>query len=122
MDYESVIAVTSRVRQGVSFTISRMSFGRRVELMERVRDLASRLEFFEAGSGNKDQIEANILSAEIERLYLRWGLREVSGLTIDGQSATPELLASSGPEDLFVEALNAVKSECGLSEAERKNS
>ncbi|MGI8990141.1 MAG: hypothetical protein ACR2I2_11235 [Bryobacteraceae bacterium] len=122
MNYDSVVPVTSRVRDGVSFTISRMSFGRRVELMGRVRDLASRLEFFEAGSGNKDRIEANILSAEIDGLYLRWGLREVSGLTIDGQPATPELLASSGPEDLFVEALNAVKSECGLSEAERKNS
>ncbi len=90
--------------------------------MGRVRDLASKLEFFEAGSGNKDRVEADILSAEIDQLYLRWGLREVSGLTIDGRPATPDLLASSGPEDLFVEALNAVKSECGLSEAERKNS
>lgn len=122
MNYDSVVLVTSRLRDGVSFTISRMSFGRRVELMGRVRDLASKLEFFEAGSGNKDRVEADILSAEIDQLYLRWGLREVSGLTIDGRPATPDLLASSGPEDLFVEALNAVKSECGLSEAERKNS
>jgi len=30
-------------------------------------------------------------------------------------------LAAIGPEDLFREALSAVKAECGLTETERKN-
>jgi hypothetical protein len=43
------------------------------------------------------------------------------GLEVDGVAATPELLASAGPEDLFREVVSAIKAECGLSETERKN-
>lgn len=49
MDYESVVVVPSQVAGGVSFSVARMSFGRRVELMRRVRELAGRVEFLEAG-------------------------------------------------------------------------
>ena len=42
-------------------------------------------------------------------------------MQIDGNAATPELLAKAGPEELFREALAAVKTEAGLTEAERKN-
>ncbi len=66
-------------------------------------------------------MDAALLQAEIDRLYLTWGLRAVSGLDVDGAAATPELLAEAGPEDLFREALAAVRAETGLSEAERKN-
>jgi hypothetical protein len=52
---------------------------------------------------------------------MTWGLRAVSGLELDGADATPELLAEAGPEDLFREALAAVRAETGLTEAERKN-
>jgi len=45
----------------------------------------------------------------------------VGGLELDGSPATPASLASDGPEDLFREALAAVKAECGLTEEERKN-
>ena len=50
-----------------------------------------------------------------------WGLKEVRGLKLDGEPATPESLAATGPEELFREAVAAVKAECGLTEAERKN-
>lgn len=43
------------------------------------------------------------------------------GLTLDGVEATPVRLAESGPEDLFHEALEAVRAQAGLTEAERKN-
>jgi hypothetical protein len=66
-------------------------------------------------------MDAALLEAEINRLYLTWGLRAVSGLTLDGIDATPDLLAESGPEDLFREALAAVRAQTGLTEAERKN-
>ena len=121
MTYESSAVVPSERHEGVCFTVAKMSFVRRLELMRRVRELASRMEFFAAGKGEKNELEAAILSSEIDQLYLVWGLREVTGLVIDGEPATPESLAGSGPEDLMREALSAVKSECGLSEAERKN-
>ena len=122
MNYESVTVVESQTVPGVSFVVAKMSFGRRVELMRRVRELARRVEFLEAAQQPGEQMDAALLQAEIDRVYLTWGLRAVSGLQLDGADATPETLAESGPEKLLHEALTAVKSETGLSEAERKNS
>jgi hypothetical protein len=99
-----------------------MSFGRRVELMRKVRELASKAEFLAAGEGAGQQMDAALIEAEIERLYVAWGVRRVSGLSIDGTAAGPESLIEVGPEDLFREALWAVRKEIGLSEEERKNS
>jgi hypothetical protein len=48
-------------------------------------------------------------------------VQALTGLEIDGVQATPDLLATAGPEELFREAVAAVKAECGLSETERKN-
>jgi len=113
--------VASAERPGVEFVIARMTFGRRIELMRHVRELAARLEYFEAGRDAKNGMEASLLGAEIDRLYIRWGLEEIRGLEIDGVPATAESLIESGPEDLFLEALAAVMAECGLLENERKN-
>ena len=77
-------------------------------------------EFLEAGDV-KEKIDAALLTSEIDRLYVLWGLKELHGLELDGGPATPELLAAIGPEDLFREALDAVRAECGLTEKERKN-
>ncbi|HEY2018934.1 MAG TPA: hypothetical protein VGH38_35760 [Bryobacteraceae bacterium] len=122
MTYESVTVVESAVAPGVTFTVARMSFGRRVELMRRVRELARRMEFLEAGKDPGDRMDAAMLQAEIDRLFLAWGLRTVSGLMLDGVEASPESLAESGPEDLFREALASVRAETGLTEEQRKNS
>lgn len=121
MTYESVAIIESQAAPGVTFTVAKMSYGRRLELMRRIRELARRMEFLEAGQQPGDKMDAALLNAEISRLYLTWGLREISGLLLDGVSATPETLAESGPEELFREALAAVQAETGLSEAERKN-
>jgi hypothetical protein len=121
MEYESTVTVPSQICPGVSFRIFRMSFGRRVELMRNIRKLTGQLEFHDSGLTDADKMDASLLSAEIDRLYLVWGLRAVEGLLIDGTEASPESLASNGPEEVFCEALLAVKSQCGLSEAERKN-
>lgn len=109
------------MRPGISFVVARMSFGRRVDLMRRIRELLQKHEFLSAGETPQEKLDAALLAAEIDRLYVTWGLREVAGLKVDGADATPEGLASAGPEDVFQEALAAVKAECGLSEAERKN-
>ncbi len=114
--------VGSRARPGVEFVIARMTFGRRIELMRRVRDLAARLEYFEAGRDARNGMEASLLGAEIDRVYVLWGVEEIRGLELDHGAATVEALIDHGPEELVVEALEAVKAECGLSEQERKNS
>jgi len=119
--WDSRRVVSSEERPGVEFVIARMTFGRRIELMRHVRDLAARLEYFEAGRDAKNGMEASLLGAEIDRLYIRWGLEEIRGLEIDGVPATAESLIERGPEDLFIEILAAVMAECGLVENERKN-
>ncbi len=121
MTYESVKDVESKMAPGVKFRVARMSFARRVELMRQVRELARRVEFLEAGQEPAEKMEAALVQAEVDRLYLMWGLVEISGLEVDGAAATPAVLAESGPEDVFREALAAVKAETGLSWAERKN-
>ena len=121
MDYSSYVTVESEVSPGVVYVLAKMSFGRRIELTKRIRQLAQRAEFLDAGTDAREVTEARVLAAEIERTYALWGLREIQGLLVDGEPATPESLIDSGPEDLFREAVEAVKAECGLSEAERKN-
>jgi hypothetical protein len=121
IQYESTVAQPSCCMAGVEFTVLRLSFARRMELARRVLELSRRLEFQQAGEGVEDNIQANILSFEIDQLYLRWGLIGITGLTVDGMDATPELIADKGPEDLAREIVNAIKSQCGLGESERKN-
>ncbi len=121
MNWNTRKVVGSKERPGVEFVVALMSFGRRIELMRQVRDLAARLEYFEAGQDAKNGMEASLLGAEIDRLYVRWGIDEIRGLEIDGVPASVESFVESGPEELVFEALTAVKAECGLSEIERKN-
>jgi hypothetical protein len=121
MEWERKTVVPSRTRPGVEFVIARMTFGRRLELMRRVRDLAARLEYFEAGREERNRMESSILAGEIDSLYVRWGLEEIRGLEIEGVPADVDALIDRGPEDLFIEALTAIRAECGLTEAETKN-
>jgi len=121
MCYQSVVTVESKAAPGVTFEIAKMSFSRRVDLMRRIRELAGRVEFLEAGTDPRDQMDAALLRAEIDKVYLDWGLKSIGGLELDGEPATAAKLADIGPEDLFREALDAVKAITGLTEAERKN-
>jgi hypothetical protein len=121
MDYESTRVVDSQKVEGVRFTFWKMSFGRRMELMQHVRELTRRAEFLAAGESAGERMDAALARAEIDRLYVRWGLRAVAGLNVDGLEATPEILVDKGPEELFREALALVRRETGLNEAERKN-
>ena len=121
MIYESVAAVESQVTSGVKFTVVKMSFGRRTELMRQVRELARKMEFLEAGQDPGQKMDAALLRFEIDRLYVNWGLRAISGLELDGVAATPESLAEAGPEELFREAVAVIRAQTGLSAAERKN-
>jgi hypothetical protein len=121
MTYEGRTRIESTVMPGVHFIVQKMSFGRRIDLTRRIRELADRAEFLSAGESAIEKLDASLLTAEIERTYVLWGLTEVGGLDLDGTPATPESLIARGPEELFQEVLQAVKAECGLSEEERKN-
>jgi len=114
--------VESKIVPGVKFTIAKMSFGRRVELMRRVRKLARRCEFLLASGNAGEKMDAALLQSEIEHIYVSWGVKAVSGLTVNGSVADVDLMAAEGPEALFREALAAVRHEAGLNEEERKNS
>jgi hypothetical protein len=123
MTYESTKQVDSSECAGVRFTVYRMSFGRRLELTRRVRELLGKLEFVRAGQGGSaEDAEAALLAGEIDREYTRWGLASLEGLEIDGQPATPEDLIEKGPEGLVGEVLAAIRREAGLDGEERKNS
>lgn len=121
MNYESEKTVASAAVPGVTFTIARISLGRRIELVRRMWELAGRAECAQAGQDAAGKLEATLLTSEIDRAYVGWGLLRVEGLALDGQAATPESLIAAGPEELCREIVAAIKSECGLTEAERKN-
>ena len=119
--YRSESVAKSKVVPGVRFTIAKMSFERRTELMREIRELARRAEFLTASGDTGEKMDAALLQREIELAYVRWGLRAVAGLTVNGRVADPAILAEEGPEELFREALDAVRRETGLSEEDRKN-
>jgi len=121
VSYESAMSIESKVMPGVKFVINRISFGRRMELSRRVREITQKAEFLEAGSEVGEKIEAGILAQEVDAMYLRWALAGVEGLEIDGDPATVEHLLDRGPEELAREIVTAIKEQCGLNEAERKN-
>lgn len=121
MEYTSLTEHHSVALPGVSYKVMRMSLGRRIELVKRLREIGLRGAFHAAGPGMEDQIEASIAHHEIDRIYLKWGLAEVKGLVIDGAEAGADMLIEKGPEQLLVEILSAIRRETSLPEEERKN-
>src|SRR4051812_44361308 len=121
MTYDSFSRTASQSAAGVFFVVCKPSFARRVQLTREIRELANRVDFLDASRDSKDKLEAALVSAEIDRIYVSWGVKEIIGLEIDGCAATVDSLIDAGPEPLFREAVDAVKAQLGLSEAERKN-
>jgi hypothetical protein len=119
-EYQSSAWFEAESCAGVRYRIARVSVNRRIELAKKIREIGRRLEFLEAGDA-REKLEAMVLSGEIERAYVEWGLEAVEGLRIDGEVATPSLLIDKGPATLAAEILERIKSECGLNADERKN-
>ena len=120
-EYSSVTRFESEALPGVLVTIRRMSLGRRIELAKSVRELGGRLEFEAAGGAMSSKIEAALLAAEIDAIYLRWGLAGVAGIEIDGSEPSCDEVIATAPEDFIREVLDRIKAECGLADEERKN-
>ena len=119
--HESSAWFEAETCHGTRFKLARISVARRIELARRIREVVRKVEFLEAGHDPREKLEAAVLAAEIDRVYLEWGLAEIAGLAIDGEPATPATLIEKGPIDLAREIVARIKGECGLSEDERKN-
>jgi hypothetical protein len=119
--YESRSWFESQTISGVRYRLTRMSVGRRIELARRLREIGRKIEFLEAGDDEREKLEGVALAAEIDRAYLEWGLDGIEGLEIDGEAAEIASLIERGPFALASEIIARIKSECGLTEAERKN-
>jgi hypothetical protein len=119
--HESSAWFDAETSAGVRFRVARISVARRIELARRIREIGRKVEFLEAGQDPREKLEAAVLAAEIDRVYLEWGLEEIRGLEIDGEPATPAALIEKGPLELAKEMLARIKRECGLSEDQRKN-
>ena len=121
LSVESSAWFEAETRAGVRFRVARISVARRIELARKIREIGRKVEFLEASRDPREKLEAAVLTAEIDRAYLEWGLEEVRGLDIDGEPATPATLIEKGPMDLAKEILARIQGECGISEDQRKN-
>jgi hypothetical protein len=119
--YESQSWHESQSVPGVRFAVRKASLGQRIELITAMRELTLKYEFLKAGE-IADQLDASLGDLLVRKLYLDWGLMELRGLAIDGETADKELLISKGPEALVEEITAAVQAEIELSDEERKNS
>jgi hypothetical protein len=115
-----VLWCESQTVQGVRYAIRRVSLAQRIELTRRARELSIRHEFLKAGDAS-EQLEAALGDLLVRKLYIEWGLAEITGLRVDKQPATVEMLIEKGPEALTDEIIAAIRAQLGLSEEERKN-
>ena len=105
---------------GVRYAIRRITLGQRIELARRARELARQNEYLRTGDPG-DQLEGIIGDLLVEKLYLDWGLADVSGLNIDGTPASAADVIERGPERLTHEIAQALRSYLVLTDEERKN-
>ena len=118
--YASVAWHESRSIKDVKFAVRRPSLAQRIELTAQVRELMLKHEFLRAGD-TADQLTASLSDLLVTKLYVEWGLAEVTGLVIDGEPATAKTLIEFGPETLVDEIVAEIRAESGLTEDERKN-
>ena len=119
--HESSVWFESVCCEGVRYQVARISLGRRIDLARKIREAGRQIEFLESSGDVRERLEGAVLQGEIDRAYLEWGLMAIEGLAIDGEAATAESVISKGPLGLALEMLGHIRSECGLTEQERKN-
>ncbi len=119
--YASERTFDSTALPGVRFVLYRMSAARRLDLLSRMGEFASQLEMLRASDALDDRVQAEALRLRIDLEYVRWGLKGLRGIAIDGVPAEAESLIERGPEALMKEIADRIRAECELTGEERKN-
>ena len=118
--YSSIVWHDSQTLPGARYAIRRVSLAQRIELTSRAREVVLKNEFLKAGDA-PDGLEAALSELLVQKLYIEWGLSEITGLVIDGNPATPETVVEKGPEALTQEIVSVIREQLELSEDKRKN-
>jgi len=135
--YHTTRSIPLETFPGVEVVLRKMTEGRRLELRkaigepnrrireilreqaaieqqpEETRDMAKWLEL-------QDSFDGTMIE-QINPSWIRWGVKQISGLEVDGKSLGVEDLLD-WPSEMFGEVLSLVKSEAELNGTERKNS
>lgn len=138
--YASSFEVPSKAIEGVSFSLRKMSEARRIDFRLRTAEAQAKLRALtmeatslqaqartDSSPALIDRIEdvseriTAVVSGEINPAYVRWGLKSISGIEIDGEPATVESLIDAGPSDLFAEICGIIQASSGMTDEEIKN-
>lgn len=137
MNFASKTQHNSEATPGVSYTLKKLSHGRRVRIdlalcdhRARVRELAKEFAAIPEADTSEDARLARLKLDQKTRLvieehfkpaYLREALASIEGLEIDGEPATLETLFSDGPAELVEEIYQAIQRGINLSVDDAKN-
>ena len=136
MNFQSRITVQSALPgyEDVSFTLNKMTEGRRIKLRVKLADAGAKLrEALAEAEDIKEQGGAKAAEALFEKVkamvddeitpaWVRWGLHQIAGLSIDDAPATVESLIEAGPRELYSEIVYAIKKEAGLTDTQQGES
>src|SRR5258708_28129860 len=78
--FDSALWFDAESAAGVRFAIARLTFGRRLDLARRIREIGRRAEFLAAGADVRDKLGAAVVGAGVDRAYLEGGLLAVGGV------------------------------------------
>src|SRR6202790_987235 len=78
--YDSAQWIDAESAEGVRYAIARLTFGRRLDLARRIREIGRKGEFLSAGTDARERLEAAVVGAEVDRAYLEWGDRKSTRL------------------------------------------
>jgi hypothetical protein len=135
--YETTRRQESATFPGVFITLRKMTEGRRTELRRLIAEPNSRLRGIMREQAELDKLPEDardmasflelqdrfdeILMSEVNPAWVRWGVKMVDGLEVDGRTLAVEDFLD-WPSVLFAEVVDLVKTEAELDGAERKNS
>ncbi len=152
MNFLTKEKIESKSCKGVTFTINRLTEGKRIEINRRLLDVFTevdklRLEasqkyrelkpFLKTEEQSEDDLDSVALVAEVMILQNRIEgieadkimpvfvdelLIDVNGLTIDGVNADKDATIKNGPPELYLEIVAAINKERGLTPNESGNS
>jgi hypothetical protein len=145
MDYENTERIESKVAPGVVIVYYKAIEERRIELRRQAADIAAKFRSLNAevrklqyewakpdiDEPTKEDLmvrqenvleqQHTIMITELNPLYLRWGIKAVEGLKVNGvEIKTPDALLH-GPGELYAETIKTIHDRLGLNDDQIKN-